>query len=300
MTKTSTFLSLLLGAMYSAFLQRSAAGAPNAIEDLTPQKRPVVIAHRGCFEYGPENSLAAIRACFDLAVDWAEADVRTTKDGILVLLHDETLDRTTNLSGHLHDYTYSQLHKARLRQGAGGKDAPLTRESIPTLADALAVAKGHLVLLLHLKESNYDRIYPAIVNLNAQDRTVFLLEDDVSIARLENAEFVGKVAFIPIVWQCGIRPTPRCYEGDLKQAVDDYRPLHPLGFLPVSVDDVFLKKDQDAPWREHLHLLASADETHSEEESAAGWASLLKCKVDLVLTNRAAELTKYLASVGPQ
>src|SRR5688500_19729358 len=63
--------------------------------------RPLVIAHRGCWRQPAENSLAAIAACAALGVDMVEIDLRQTKDGVIVLLHDDSLERTTSLSGPL-------------------------------------------------------------------------------------------------------------------------------------------------------------------------------------------------------
>src|SRR5207244_9942203 len=66
-----------------------------------PDARRVVVAHRGVHTSAPENSLASVREAIALGVDMVELDVRTTRDGRLVLLHDETVDRTTDGSGRV-------------------------------------------------------------------------------------------------------------------------------------------------------------------------------------------------------
>jgi glycerophosphoryl diester phosphodiesterase len=111
--------------------------------------RPVqVMAHRGMAGLAPENTLPAIEACAADFVEWAEIDVRLSKDGRHVLLHDATLDRTTNGKGKVADHTLAEL--AML--DAGAWFAPrFAGTRLPTLAAALAAAKGKVNLYLDCK-----------------------------------------------------------------------------------------------------------------------------------------------------
>src|SRR5262245_15103723 len=68
-----------------------------ARQDSTSDSGPVTIAHRGASGYAPENTLAAVRKADKLGFDWVENDVQRTKDGKLVVMHDTTLARTTNV-----------------------------------------------------------------------------------------------------------------------------------------------------------------------------------------------------------
>ena len=68
-----------------------------------------VAAHRGFSAKYPENTMAAFRAAIELGVDQIETDVRITKDGVLVLVHDGMVDRTSNGTGVVHDMTYAEL-----------------------------------------------------------------------------------------------------------------------------------------------------------------------------------------------
>ena len=100
----------------------------------------LVIAHRGGRSLGPENTLYTFRRAIDLGVDVLEMDVHRTKDGQLVVLHDATLDRTTNGTGPLDRYTLAELKKldAAYRWSPdNGKSFPLrgTGLSIPALSE---------------------------------------------------------------------------------------------------------------------------------------------------------------------
>ena len=68
-----------------------------------------IIAHRGASSVAPENTLAAFRKAVEVGADYFELDVRASKDDSLMVIHDLSIDRTTNGSGSIHDFTYEQL-----------------------------------------------------------------------------------------------------------------------------------------------------------------------------------------------
>lgn len=129
-------------------------------------RRQLNIAHRGASAYAPENTIAAIRTAQRMGADMVEVDVQRSRDGALVLIHDETLDRTTNARivfpdrepWRVSDFTYDEL----LRLDAGVWKSPnFAGAAIPTLADALAVlATSTTGLLIELKSPE---LYPGIV-----------------------------------------------------------------------------------------------------------------------------------------
>lgn len=102
---------------------------PSATLDLPP-----VIAHRGASEVAPENTLAAFREAARLGATWVELDVALSADGHAVVIHDDTLDRTTDGSGRVADRTLAALR----RLDAGGWFSRAYRgEPLPTLREAL-------------------------------------------------------------------------------------------------------------------------------------------------------------------
>jgi len=97
----------------------------------------MVVAHRGDWRNAPENSLQAIENCITMGVDIVEIDVRETKDGVLVLMHDETIDRTTTGKGKVSELAWEYLQTLNLRDGIGHS----TPHKIPTLEEALLLTK---------------------------------------------------------------------------------------------------------------------------------------------------------------
>jgi len=103
--------------------------------------RPLIIAHAACAGHAPENTLAAVRAALNLGVDAIEVDVQASADGVPVLMHDLTVDRTTNGTGAVASLTLGQLRAL----DAGG-------EPVPTLAEALHLIARRALLIAEIKQ----------------------------------------------------------------------------------------------------------------------------------------------------
>ena len=111
---------------------------------------PQLIAHRGSSAYAPENTLTAFRHAIEAGADWIEMDVQRTQDDQLVVIHDETVDRTTDGTGRVADLTLAQIRA--LDAGNG--------EQVPTFSEAIALAKEADVGLL--PEAKSPHLYPGI------------------------------------------------------------------------------------------------------------------------------------------
>lgn len=111
---------------------------------------PILIAgHRGGMVKGfPENSIATFENTLKHTPAFFEIDPRLTKDSVMVLMHDATLDRTTTGTGKLSDYTYEELKKFRLKDAEGN----VTDFTIPTLSEVIEWARGKTVLNLDHKD----------------------------------------------------------------------------------------------------------------------------------------------------
>ncbi|MQF69170.1 hypothetical protein FIM12_02380 [SAR202 cluster bacterium AD-804-J14_MRT_500m] len=118
--------------------------------DLMPGslKTPLIIAHRGAVEYAPENSLDAFSIAYEKKADGIELDVRLSKDGIAVVLHDRVVDRTTNGRGPVGSFTLEQLKTLN----AGSWYRPECEHvKIPTLADVFDTVPKDFLIVVELK-----------------------------------------------------------------------------------------------------------------------------------------------------
>ena len=111
---------------------------------------PQLIAHRGGSAYEPENTLSAFRNAIEVGADWIEMDIQRTRDGVLVVIHDEAVDRTTDGTGKVEDLTLEQIRT--LDAGNG--------EQVPTFEEVIALAREAGVGLLPEAKSPY--LYPGI------------------------------------------------------------------------------------------------------------------------------------------
>jgi glycerophosphoryl diester phosphodiesterase len=139
------------------------AGALAALPGEAPlprlKHRIAVIAHRGGKALAPENTLAAFRNAIRLGADYVEIDVRTTRDGHLVLMHDRTVDRTTNGSGAVRDLDFATIRSL----DAGSKfDPKYAGEKIPTLDETLALCRGKINVYLDHKDAPLPDVLAAI------------------------------------------------------------------------------------------------------------------------------------------
>ncbi len=120
--------------------------ADDAAKITMPQRG--ICAHRGASDSHPENTLAAFREAIRLGAHMIEFDVALTKDGELVLMHDKTLDRTTNGTGPVSAHTLAQLRKL---DAGRWKHPRFQGERIPTLDEALQMMPVNIWLNVHLK-----------------------------------------------------------------------------------------------------------------------------------------------------
>lgn len=130
-----------------------------------------MIAHRGNSGPLPENTLRAIESAVDLGVDMVEIDVRMTKDGVAVLLHDARVDDTTSGSGFVADLTLTELKELDAGSWRGDEFAD---EVIPTLDEVLALANGRVALNLDVKAPEAARPTVAAVMASAMTGQVVI------------------------------------------------------------------------------------------------------------------------------
>lgn len=98
--------SLILPVLIAFFLAGTVhAETPGGIWTFITQEQPLVVAHRGASSLAPENTMAAVRKALELNVDIIEIDVHRSYDGELVVIHDDTVNRTTSGKGRVKDFT---------------------------------------------------------------------------------------------------------------------------------------------------------------------------------------------------
>lgn len=133
---------------------------------MTDQHQPLIYAHRGASAYAPENTVPAFLLAAELGADGIEFDVKVTRDGNVIVLHDQTLERTTTGTGNFKNYGFDELRKldAGIKFQGNFKDV-----RIPTLEEVFEAVGGRLGINIEL--TNY-----ATPNDNLIERTAKILE----------------------------------------------------------------------------------------------------------------------------
>ncbi|MEM1408886.1 MAG: glycerophosphodiester phosphodiesterase family protein [Bacteroidota bacterium] len=168
------------------------ANAITSFEQWLKNPQPLISAHRGGPYPGfPENAVETFQNVANKTAAIIECDISMTKDSILILMHDETLDRTTNGQGNVTDMMYDDIQKLFLVDNAGDS----TSFRIPTLDETLAWGKGKVLFTLDVKRGvpfekviatidKYDAAsYAAIITYRIQDaKWVYSLNPDIMIS----------------------------------------------------------------------------------------------------------------------
>lgn len=144
---TGMALSLLLSPFSQSFAEEPTVGERKQVSN---------VAHRGATAYSPENTIAAFDLAVDMKADYIEIDVQRSKDGELVLIHDTTVDRTTDGTGKVGDLTLEQL---RSLDAGSWKGEQFAGEPIPTFEEILDLYRGKIGILIELKAPE---LYPGI------------------------------------------------------------------------------------------------------------------------------------------
>lgn len=161
---------------------------------------PLAISHAACKGHAPENTLAGIRAALDLGCDGIEIDVHCTRDGVPILLHDDTVDRTTDGSGDVRAMTLAEVR--RLDAGARQSDGRFRGEPVPTLAETLALTRGRALLVIEIKQSG---IAEAVAGIVREARAV----DDVMVWSFLPDAVAAMRAIAPEIPACQLWPGRR-------------------------------------------------------------------------------------------
>jgi glycerophosphoryl diester phosphodiesterase len=136
------------------------------------------IAHRGASGIAPENTLAAFSKAIEIGVDGVELDVHGTADGEVVVMHDASLDRTTDGTGAIKMLTLDQIKRADAGAWFGSQFAG---ERVPTLAESLDLIKGQAITVLEIKDKMIAAAVVSVIHQMQATDEVFVISFHPSI-----------------------------------------------------------------------------------------------------------------------
>ena len=162
----------------------------------------MVVAHRGFSGAAPENTLAAFRKAIEAGSDMIELDVHLSKDGKIVVIHDETLERTTNGQGKVVDHT---LQEIKMLDAGSWFNPQFSGEKIPTLGEVLAIAQGKVPVNIEIKNPTHgkysitelaEKALQEVKMAEMMNQVIFSSFNPVSLEWIRKKEPGARVAFL--------------------------------------------------------------------------------------------------------
>lgn len=259
----------------------------------------LVVSHRGDWRNAPENSLQAIKNCIDMGVDMVEIDLKKTKDGVIILMHDKRIDRTTTGKGLPSDYTYEELQHFYLRNGAGHK----TAHKIPTLKEALFLCKDKILVNIDKGYDYFDDVIDILVETGTISQCILKSNRTYHELMKEHGRVIEKngIIYMPVV-------DLQKENGNkvLESFVQNYRPtVYEINFDDdhVAIDAIDRVKASGA----HVYVntlwpeLCSGhndDKAVEERNINDSWGWMVDRGVKLIQTDRPYLLLDYLRKKG--
>ncbi len=239
------------------------------------QNRPLIFGHRGAPRQAPQNTLAAFRAAANIGADGVELDVQLTKDGVPVVIHNRTVDETTNGSGPVAEMTLSQVKKL----DAGFSFSPeFGGEQIPMLEDALSTLGQRLLFNIELKPAGQRSV--ELVAAVAEIVQRLKMSRRVWFSSYETYLLYRMHVLLPAV-PCGILCYPPTLFSRLLSLVTPHEALHP-NFRLIS------KKMVRRVHRKGLRLATWTVDSLEVAQQLADWG------VDVLISNEPGKLLKAL------
>lgn len=155
----------------------------------------LVVAHRGDWRYAPENSIAAIEHSIAIGVDIVELDLQLSKDSVLFVIHDASLERTTTGKGKVCEWTSDSLRCLKLKNGAGIR----TMHSLPTLEEAMDVAKGKVLVNLDKADRYFDMVMSVLEKTGTSSQVIMKGTKSASEVDSLYGAYLDKVIYMPKV-----------------------------------------------------------------------------------------------------
>lgn len=271
----------------------SISSCNSIIEKKQDENYVKVIAHRGDWRNAPENSLTGLQNCIELGVDMVEVDIAMTKDSVLVLLHDETVDRTTNGFGFIKDLTLDSLQKLRLKR----YDGTVTHESIPTLEELMLLSKGRTEIFIDKGYQYIEEAYKILERTGTIQEAHFLGFVSGKEFSRDYPELYHLVNYIPLVL-----PTDT-----IDRQLESYKQIEPTYYLySFQQEDSLLlstvtntsSKAYAIATTQVARYCAGHTDSISLSNPEQGWGWVVDRGFNAICTDYPEKLIDYLKSKG--
>jgi glycerophosphoryl diester phosphodiesterase len=257
-----------------------------------PDSIVLVAAHRGDHKNFPENSLSGIDSCIKAGIDIVEVDVQRTKDKKFVLMHDGSINRTTNGRGRIYNLTLAKLKTYRLRKPGGG----YSDERIPTLQEALLLAKGRIILNLDKSTNYFDQLLPIIDSLDARQNIILKGGHSDKYFNKEITDNPDGPLFMPILVYMPFEKMDTFLTNSHAKVVEMIL-AHDTSYLSKQKGLDLFKKENCRFWYNAL-TKSMASGYVENQDAIVTWDYLIAHKAFIIQTDYPYQLMQYLINKG--
>ena len=296
-TKILQLLIVLIVLPIEMVGQNNSQNTSISIDNALINNEILVAAHRCSWRTAPENSIQALNDCIEMGVNIAEIDLKKTKDNQLIVMHDNTIDRTSTGKGKPENYTLEEIKKFKLKAATGHP----TRHSIPTLEEMLLAAKDKILVNIDKGYPYFGQAMEIIQRLNMTQQVIYNVENDLSYDSL-----VIRHGNLDSLLYLMVVVNPSSPETDI--IIDSYKRHKRTIFQTVFATDTVrilskipkIRKTNpvwfNALWPEHSagHDDDTAVEDNKPDET---WGWLIAKGATIIQTDRPKELTKYIHKI---
>jgi glycerophosphoryl diester phosphodiesterase len=261
-------------------------------------KQVMVTAHRGDWRNAPENSLLAFKYAIAMGVDIIELDLNKTKDGVIIIMHDQTINRTTDGKGSPGDYTLAELKKFHLKNGLGR----VTVNTIPTFEEVMQLLKGKVLVNLDKSYPYYNEAYQVLKATGTLKQAIFKTTEDYETVRKQYPSIIDSITFMAVV---------DLDKPGAKHVIENYQHhIKPVAFeLNFRTDtsamlknNRFINKNGSRIWINSLW--ASLNAGHDDDTAVDlgntenSWDWIIAHGATIIQTDRPREMLQYLRKKG--
>ena len=277
---SSTFFSLVL---FIAISCQPASKVDQIVQELhnAHSSTVLVTAHRAAHNGFPENSLGAVKHAIDLGLDIIEVDLKVTTDGVPVLMHDRTIDRTTTGTGDPESYSLAELKKFHLKM----PDGTVSEETIPTFEDVLNLVHDKVMVDIDIKTSKLKPIAEVVKKTDSQNQ-VFYFDDDY--------ESLKEV----LSYDSNAMVMPRAYSYEMADSA-----LQLFDPVAIHIDSKFYTSEvtkliRDNDVRVWINALGDSDDLIRQGKIDEAISELTKYQANIIQTDEPKKILSYLKSKG--
>ena len=248
--------------------------------EVFPQAKPflrrghhfIVCAHRGDHNIAPENSIDAYLRAAKEGADYGEADLRMTKDGVMVLMHDDTVDRTTDGHGRVQDLTFEQIRALHF------KNPSVPDQKVPTFEELLDAVRGKMGIYMDIKAVHPKDVLPLLKKHRMEKQVIAYLYGPA-----HRAEWIKDAPEIPIISDNNMK--------SVDQIEAEWKPT------PFAITDGgFRGYTLEFVQKFHTMGVVVVPDIQGRDENEAKWQPMLDMGVDGLQTDHPAELIAFLKS----